>query len=121
MKMSALVTLLVLMVFALTADAAPSKRTHTGVASWYDDRLENYYTASGEIFDESAMVCASYRYPLHTRLRVTNPATRVSIVVRVNDRGPAKRLGRLIDLTPAAFWRLAPLSQGLVLVDVERL
>ncbi len=39
----------------------------------------------------------------------------------VTDRGPAKRLGREIDLSRAAFARLAPLKLGLIEVKVERI
>jgi len=44
------------------------------------------------------------------------------VVVKITDRGPAERfvrLGRIIDLSSAAFKRLAPLEQGLVDVKLE--
>jgi rare lipoprotein A len=40
------------------------------------------------------------------------------VVVRINDRGPFVP-GRCIDLTPAAFKRLAPLSAGVIHVQVS--
>lgn len=118
--MKMLIILLILLLIALIADAAPASK-RTGVASWYVDSNDNVWTASGEVFNPGALTCASYEYPLGTRLRVTDPQSKRSVVVQVNDLGPAKRLGRLVDLTPAAFKRLAPLSKGLVLVDVEKL
>jgi rare lipoprotein A (peptidoglycan hydrolase) len=40
------------------------------------------------------------------------------VVVRINDRGPAKRLKRGIDLSKAAFKALAPLELGLIKVKL---
>lgn len=118
--MKMLIILLILLLIALIANAAPATK-RLGVASWYVDSNDNVWTASGAVFDPNALTCASYSYPLGTRLRVTDPQSKRSVVVQVNDLGPAKRLGRLIDLTPAAFRRLAPLKNGLILVDVEKL
>jgi rare lipoprotein A len=42
-----------------------------------------------------------------------------SVKVRVNDRGPAKRLGRAIDLSKAAFRKLTSLEAGLVKVKLS--
>ena len=91
-----------------------------GVASWYSesDPYINTHTASGEIFNEERHTCASWHYPFGTLLRVTNLSNERSVVCRVNDRGPAKRLGRIIDLTKAAFSKIAPLGRGLVRVSV---
>jgi rare lipoprotein A len=91
-----------------------------GVASWYGggERL-NVHTASGEVFDPSALTCASWHYSFGTRLEVTNVSTGNSVIVRVNDRGPAKRLHRLIDLSRAAFERIASLDRGLVTVYIK--
>ena len=38
------------------------------------------------------------------------------VVCRVNDRGPAKRLNRQVDLTKAAFAKIAKTKQGLVYI-----
>lgn len=92
-----------------------------GIASWYSesDPGINPTTANGEIFDDSQLTCASWDYPFGTYLRVTDLISGRSIVCRVNDRGPAKRLGRLIDLTKTAFRELAQLRFGLIQVKVE--
>ena len=42
-------------------------------------------------------------------------------VVRITDRGPAKRLHRIIDLSQRAFQALAPLSAGVIRVSLTRL
>lgn len=95
-----------------------------GLASWYSklDTLEvrNTYTAYNEKFDDTAMTCASLRYPYNTLLKVTNLDNGRSIVVRVNDRGPSRKLkGRIVDLTKAAFEKLANPSLGLIRVRVK--
>ena len=91
-----------------------------GIASWYGggEKL-NKYTASGEEFDPNKLTCASWDYSFGTKLLVTNLENGKSVVVRVNDRGPAKRLGRLIDLTREAFRRIADLKKGLIKVKVK--
>lgn len=93
-------------------------------ASWYSqtDAYIKPLTASGEIFNDRALTAASWAYPLGTLVRVTNRATGASVVVRINDRGPAKRLyrkGRIIDLTKTAFARIAPISAGIIHIKVE--
>jgi len=92
----------------------------TGLASWYGggERL-NKYTASGELFDPEGLTCAAWDWPLGAYLRVTNLGNGYSIVVKCNDRGPAKRLHRLIDLTRRAFSEIADLREGLIKVQVE--
>lgn len=92
------------------------------IASWYGggEKL-NKHTASGEVFDPQALTCASWDYHFGTRLKITNAKNNKTVVVRVNDRGPNKRLGRAIDLTRHAFSKIANLKQGLALVKIERI
>ncbi len=98
-----------------------SQNPYVGIASWYSesDPGINLTTANGEIFDGSKLTCASWNFPFGTYLRVTYLANGRQTICRVNDRGPAKRLGRMIDLTRAAFQELAPLRVGLISVNVE--
>ncbi len=95
-----------------------------GLASWYGASSPGVLptTANLERFDENALTCASWALPFNTLVRVRNMDTGASVVVRVNDRGPADRLvkaGRIIDLSKAAFQSIARLSAGLVHVEVE--
>ena len=92
------------------------------IASWYGggEKL-NRYTANGELFSPSLLTCASWDYPFGTRLKVTNLTNGKNVIVRVNDRGPNKRLGRAIDLTKHAFSRIANTKEGLILVEIEKL
>ena len=94
-----------------------------GVASWYSesDPYINLHTANGEVFDDSQLTCASWDYPFDTFLKVTNLSNDRSVVCRVNDRGPARRLNRLIDLTKNAFRQIANLHAGLIEVQVTPL
>jgi rare lipoprotein A len=74
-----------------------------------------------EEFDDGEITAAMWGVPFGTLVKVTNLDSGKSVVVRVNDRGPAKRLvrgGRIIDLTKEAFSRIAPLRKGLVPVEV---
>lgn len=100
--------------------------TMTGVASWYSasDPGIQPLTASGEPFDDTQLTCAAWNLPFHVRLHVTNLESGREVVVRVNDRGPARRLvaeGRVIDLSKGAFRQIADLERGLVPVKVELL
>ena len=68
------------------------------------------------------MTCAMWDAPFHQQLRITNLDNGKSIVVRVNDRGPHKRLvreGRVLDLSKGAFQKIANLKDGLINVKVE--
>lgn len=101
-------------------------RAEDGTASWYGAELAGRPTASGQPFDPSKLTCASWNYPLGTRLRVTfgqknDPKYLTkSVVVLVTDRGPNKRLHRVIDLSEAAFAQLADTRRGLIPVKIER-
>ncbi len=93
----------------------------TGTASFYGNGEPlNKHTANGEVFDPSKMTAATYIYPFNTILKVMNIENGKSVIVRVNDRGPNKRLNRVIDLTRDAFKQIASLSKGIVTVKVER-
>ena len=94
-----------------------------GLASWYSETDPGVLktTANMEIFDDRQLTCAIWGVPFGTLLRVTNLENGKEVVVRVNDRGPAKRLvrkGRVIDLTKEAFSMIAHPKKGLVKVKV---
>ena len=95
-----------------------------GLASWYSESSPGIRptTANMEIFDHEKMTCAIWDFPFDVLLEVTNVNNGKQVLVRVNDRGPAKRLcreGRVIDLTMAAFKKIADLDEGLVEVKVR--
>jgi N-acetyl-anhydromuramyl-L-alanine amidase AmpD len=85
----------------------------TGKASLYTDTK----TANGEKFRNN-LSCATKTANYGMKFKVTNLETGKSVVVRNNDFGPHKQ-GRIIDLTPAAFSRIAPISRGIIPVRIE--
>lgn len=95
-----------------------------GTASWYSESDPGILptTANMETFDEEMFTCAMWDVPFDTLVEVINLNNNRSVVVRVNDRGPARRLvreGRIIDLTKAAFAQIADLDKGLVKVRLR--
>ena len=90
--------------------------TVTVTASWYGDECAGNLTASGEVFEPRDMTAAMWDVPFGTRVRVQLGPR--SVVVRINDRGPAKRLNRGIDLSRAAFAKLADTDAGLITVEL---
>ncbi len=98
-----------------------NKKVFFGLASWYGGGEPlNDYTANGERFNPYYYTCATREFPFNSRLRVTNLNNGRSIVVRVNDRGPASWLPlRVVDLTKQAFREIEDLEKGLTYVQVE--
>ena len=92
----------------------------TGVASWYGEEHRGKTMANGRPFDPDKLTCASWFYPFGTRLEVRHSDR--SVIVTVTDRGPAKRLvrkeNRIVDLSRAAFARLADTKLGLINVKL---
>ncbi|MFY1653302.1 septal ring lytic transglycosylase RlpA family protein [Solwaraspora sp. WMMB762] len=84
-------------------------------ASYY---ASGQVTANGESFDPSGMTAAHRTLPFDTQVRVTNPQTGASVVVRINDRGPFVD-GRCLDLARAAFAKIAALDLGHLQVRYE--
>ena len=89
------------------------------VASWYGEKHRGKPTASGEPFNPDELTAAMWDVPFGTRFRVHYGNK--FVVVRINDRGPAKRLKRGIDLSKAAFRKLSPLGKGLIKVRLEKI
>ncbi len=95
-----------------------------GEASWYSEFSPGIKptTANMEKFDHDDLTCAMWNVPFNTVLKITNVRNGKCVLVRVNDRGPAKRLykkGRVVDLTMAAFRRIEDLDRGLARVRVK--
>jgi rare lipoprotein A len=76
-----------------------------GAVAVIETRLQGRPTANGETYDMGAMTAAHLTLPLPSYVRVTNVKSGASTLVRVNDRGPARR-DRLIELSTAAAERL---------------
>lgn len=89
-----------------------------GQATYYGWSMDGTNTASGEIMYQADYSAAHKTLPFGTRVRVTHVDTGDTIVVRIIDRGPYGE-GRVIDLSAGAFEALAPLSVGVINVEVE--
>jgi rare lipoprotein A len=89
-------------------------------ASWYGGgEYLARRTASGERFNPAALTAAHRSLPFGTRLRVCR--ARRCIVVRINDRGPAARTGRGLDLSSSAASAIGLKASGVGVVSIERL
>lgn len=83
----------------------------TGVASWYGEAFRDRTTACGEPYDPDGITAAHQSLPCWARVRVEHQGR--SVLVTITDRGPYVD-GLELDLSRAAFERLAPLEEGLI-------
>lgn len=90
-----------------------------GYASWYGAELEGAPTANGEAFNPGGVTAAHRTLPLPSYVEVTRLDTGRTILVRINDRGPADP-NRLIDLSAGAAEQLGIAESGMVPVRVRR-
>jgi rare lipoprotein A len=91
------------------------------LASWYGEKHRGLLMANGQRFNPDKLTAASWFYDLGTKVVVTHENRRV--IVEITDRGPARFLrkeGRKIDLSRAAFAKLADPDLGLIDVTVRR-
>jgi rare lipoprotein A len=89
---------------ALLCAASSHALAEQGGASHYGHRdgFNGRKTASGERFDAFAMTAAHRTRPMGSHATVTNLANGRSVLVRINDRGPSRRTGKIIDLSYGA-------------------
>ncbi len=90
----------------------------TGHASYYGKRFHGRLTANGERFDMNAMTAAHRTLPFGSLVKVTNPRNGLSVVVRINDRGPFIK-GRVIDLSRAAAQSIGMIRRGHARVTMD--
>lgn len=110
----ALVTLGIALAIVLVSYAA---RAETMTASFYGSESGNR-TANGERFHPGGLTAAHRTLPFGTRLRVCFHGC---VVVRVNDRGPAKWTRRNLDLSAGAARQIGMTRVGVARVNVERI
>lgn len=89
----------------------------TGIASWYGWEAGDW-TANGERWNPNGMTAAHRTLAFGTVVRVTHSETGRSVVVTINDRGPALWTGRVIDLSQAAARSLGFERAGLAHVCI---
>ncbi|MFD2888250.1 septal ring lytic transglycosylase RlpA family protein [Chitinophaga cymbidii] len=116
--MKKIIVTLMLIAAGLAPAVAQKVVPKTGIASYYAQKFHGRKTASGEIFDNTAMTAAHNTLPLGTYIKVTNIRNNRWVVVKVTDRlHHANR--RIVDLTQAAAKKLGFIHWGLAKVRVE--
>lgn len=103
-----------------TAEAAPATPLDGGMASYYGRELAGNRTASGEAFNPTDLTAAHRSLPFGSRVRVTNQRNGMSVIVRINDRGPFAR-ARVIDISQAAAEQIDMVRSGHAAVSIELL
>jgi rare lipoprotein A len=107
----------------VTPTAAPSLQAvsfEVGKATYYARKFQGHRTANGERYDMHAYSAAHRTLPFGSYVRVTNLATKRSVVVRINDRGPYVK-NRVIDLSFAAATLIRLQRTGSAEVKLERI
>jgi rare lipoprotein A len=87
--------------FARSASRVRVGETFSGRASYYASTLSGRKTASGETFHQNRYTAASDRFPIGTKVRVTNRKNGRSVDVTIIDRGRGLGYHR-IDLSRSA-------------------
>lgn len=99
---------------------AKAIKVWSGVASWYGEPFEGRMTASGQVYDMFAATAAHPWLPFGSLLRLTNPKTGQSQLVRINDRGPF--IGnRELDVSFFVASRLGLIDNGVARLRIELL
>ena len=88
-----------------------------GMASFYGEG-EGERVASGARFEPNALTAAHRTLPFGTRVRVSDPRTRRSVVVVINDRGPFVH-GRVLDLSVGAARALGIEGRGVSRIHAD--
>jgi rare lipoprotein A len=100
---------------AETGAASPDYvQTH---ASYYAKRFNGRRTYTGERYDPEKLTAATRDFPLHSWLKVINPANGKEVNVCINDL-TGKRKTPLVDLSRAAAKALGFLGKGKIRVHV---
>jgi len=92
---------------AVTGHVLPDKSS----ATYYADKFEGRRTASNEIFKQDGLTAAHKTLPFGTRVKVVNPDTDRSVIVKINDRIPMHGNSN-IDLTKRAAKELGFFREG---------
>lgn len=86
------------------------------LASFYD---EPQLLPNGQRYDPLGLTAAHRTLPFGTKVKVTDANSGKSVVVTVNDRGPAAWTGRDIDLSLAAAQALQMEERGVILATIS--
>jgi rare lipoprotein A len=79
----------------------------------------NDKTYDGKKFDPMDVTAAMRNVPMGSKVKVTDKKTGKSVVVKINDGGPAHKTKRAIDLSQGAWRKLGYNRAGLTNVEIE--
>ena len=113
MKIFNLVLFIVLSLVTIVGSAS----TLTGVTSYYHPSLHGNLTANGERYNHHSFTAAHRSLPFGTKLKVRDPDTNRTVIVKINDRGPFIK-GRVLDLSGAAAKSLGIKKKGVAKVEI---
>jgi rare lipoprotein A len=114
--------LIFLLIFHSTAHGLSGKASWYSEASCKREGTSGTHTASGERFSDNGLTCALRSRAWGRSYLVTNLDNGKTVIVRHNDFGPGKKAtsrGVVIDLSPAAFEKIADKELGIITVMVE--
>lgn len=97
----------------------PVLETQTGIASFYADKYHGKVAYGGEVYDMNGISAAHPSYPMNTIIRVTNLENDKSVILRINDKMPAREDERIIDLSLGTAKELDFVNKGLIKVIIE--
>lgn len=100
-------------------DLAWKGKVQQGLASWYSHPFHGKRTSNGEIYNMNALTAAHPSMALNSIVEVTNEKNGRKVVVRINDRLPPNRKGRIIDLSKRAARELDMFVDGVVPVTLR--
>lgn len=118
LRVAAGATLSLVLAVAPLTQVHANERVLSGVASWYGPGFQGRQTANGERYNMNEMTAAHKSLKFGTRVKVTNQTNGLSVVVRINDRGPYVG-SRIIDLSKSAARALDMIGPGTASVTVE--
>ena len=129
MFIGSIVMSFILILLVCTFAHAQLQPAMEGTASYYTVKSclkesGQYTMANGSLLDDSKFTAASWDFKFGTMLKVTNLENGKSCIVKITDRGPARRLynkGRILDLSLAGFSALADYKKGIIKVRIEKL
>jgi len=100
------------------SQVADSSVYETGLASWYGDPYNGLPTASGELFDKTALTAAHKSLAFGTLVAVTNLENGRVVTVKINDRGPFID-SRIMDVSEKAADDLGMKAAGFAQVSLK--
>jgi rare lipoprotein A (peptidoglycan hydrolase) len=106
-----------ILVGSITATYAACAPRFAGLASYYSNGESGNRTASGARFDDRLATAAHRCLPFGTRLRVSRAGR--TIIVIINDRGPAAWTGRVLDLARGPAAAIGLVGPGVGRVEAE--